>query len=327
MNKFFYKKIFKIAVLILSIGYVIWFLWDRREDIALSFQLDPILIVSISVLCLFYLLVYALRFKHVIEKSSGRRLIYYIWLKCFILGRFFNQFIPQFGNIYRSYQLKKLFGVSHTLYISSFFSYAWMDTILNFSIMLVVLLIFKPELVIFEISAILIVGSLLFIVIFTPIVIQRIFHDVWFRNKNLDWLSSKFKDVFEVSLSNIINFKYVFWFIILGLLSFVIVISIFYFIFLGIGISAELTQLVFFYTLHKLSTFINITPSNLGVRELAYGVLCSAAGYGMAQGIMVSVILRMFNFIILVILGFSFGGASIVKHRKDHDMYCFKDKV
>jgi len=327
INKIINHKIFQFGILFLCLAYIAWFLWDRRRDLTLSIELGPFFVFFISVLCILYFIVYGLRFKLVIEKSSGYNLPYIAWLKCFILGRFFNQLFPQFGNVYRSFHLKNIFGVPHTLYISSFFSFTWMDTVLNFAVTLAALVILDFKLSLFGFNAIALIAFLLLITVCIPLFLQRLFHLLRFENKSLDWVSLKLKAVFDITVTNITKINFVFWFTVLGVIGFFLVLLTYYFIFSGIGVSVQLTHLVLFYTLRKLSSSINITPSNLGIRELAYGVLCFDLGYGMAVGIMASAILRVFNFVILVILGISLGGVGIIKHRKEYGLNIKDNKL
>jgi hypothetical protein len=319
INKFIINKTFQFIILFLCFAYIAWFFWEHRAEIVLTLELGYFLIFFIAAICVLYLIVYGLRFKLVIEKSSRSNLPYIEWLKCFILGRFFNQFFPQFGNIYRSFHLKNFFGVSHTLYISSFFSFVWMDTVLNFALTLTALAILDFQMMLFDVNGITLISFLLLITICVPFVFHRFFRLLQFKNKSLEWISLKLKEVFEVTLTNIKQIKFVLFFIVLGVMGFFLVILTYHFIFLGIGVSVQLSQLVLFYTLHKLGASINITPSNIGIRELAYGILCSDMGYGMATGIVASAILRIFNFTILVILGAFMGGISIAKRRKEYD--------
>lgn len=302
-------------LIILCMAYIIWFLWTRQEDIKLSFQIDYLRLSSIALFCILNLLVSAFRFKLVLELNSGRPLPYAKWLRFFIVGRFLNQFFPQLGNAYKSIMLKASFNISYTQYISSFVSFNWMDTIFNFLITAAVLIVVEPDFQLFNINGALFILSFLLLIITVPIAVRIVLQTMRIKRPQIAWLILKLTEVFKTSLSNLTNMRYLICFIILGLISFIITACLFHFIFSGIGISAELPQLVFFYTLHKISSLINITPSNLGVRELAYGILSAEAGYGMVYGIMVSAILRVSNFIMLTIIGLYLGGASIVKNR------------
>jgi hypothetical protein len=58
-----------------------------------------------------------------------------------------------------------------------------------------------------------------------------------------------------------------------------------------------------FYALYRLTFHVNITPGNIGIRELAYGLLCAQADVGMSKGILVSAELRILSTVVLLVLG------------------------
>ena len=64
----------------------------------------------------------------------------------------------------------------------------------------------------------------------------------------------------------------------------------------------------------KLSLLVNITPGNLGLRELVYGQLSQALGTGVEASILVSGIIRMVTYLLLSVLGVLFGGLALLRH-------------
>lgn len=309
--KFYY--ILRWVILFISITYIGWFFWNSKAELKLAFYLSPSQIITVIVLIIIYLFLHGLRFKMILEKCGGQRLGMLAWFQIFILGRIFNQFIPQFGNMYRSIMLKTEFNVAYTHYIIGFLSYAWMDTIFNFVFASTIIFILTPNLQLFGFNAALymfIIGLILFIF---PLIIHKIFTSFTFNYSKVIWFYTKTKDILKLSISNLMDFSYLLRFIVLTIMTFSILVSLFYLLFCGFGSPLDLGQLTLFYVLRKLSTFVNITPANLGLQELAYGALSSEVEAGMAIGIMVSVAIRILHFSVLLILGLAIGAFKILR--------------
>jgi len=74
----------------------------------------------------------------------------------------------------------------------------------------------------------------------------------------------------------------------------------------------DLPSAALFFTVLTLLNQIVITPGNLGIKEVAYGVLAQQLQIGMAQGILVSLILRVLTLVVTTALGLAFGGRGLL---------------
>jgi hypothetical protein len=71
-----------------------------------------------------------------------------------------------------------------------------------------------------------------------------------------------------------------------------------------------------FCSLYKLSTYVSITPGNLGLQELACGILgAQVQTGGMAPGILASVMVRAVSYPVLAVLAISMGGIGLLRGR------------
>jgi putative Mn2+ efflux pump MntP len=77
------------------------------------------------------------------------------------------------------------------------------------------------------------------------------------------------------------------------------------------GSVIDLATIGVFYALYRLTFHINITPGNLGIREIAYGLLCAGAHIGMSKGLLISAELRIFSAIILIVIGLAIAGNEL----------------
>lgn len=315
MNKI--VKILRIILLLISIAYIVYFFAKNKEDLNLLLNLDFLFIVLLFFLSFAYQLIHSYRFKVIIEKCGNTKINFIKWFKIFAQTRFLNQFIPQFGNIYRGIALKKTFNIPYTNYISSFTSFLWMDTCFNLSLASIIILIFKPNLTITGIN-IGIIGSAITIIILTiPFVANKISKKIEnFVHKKI-WLHSKLGEVINITIESLKDCNYVFKILTIGLLALVRTIIFYYILFLCFGITSNITILIIFYALFKLSSFVVITPGNLGIQELAFGFLSGQLGIGVSEGILVCVVGRFIGTIVIIILGICTGGLDLLIHKKD----------
>jgi hypothetical protein len=74
-----------------------------------------------------------------------------------------------------------------------------------------------------------------------------------------------------------------------------------------------LSTVVLFFVLSQLSTYVQITPGNLGVFELGFGALGSQLGIGLVGGLLVAALIRVTGYIALLIAGLALGGIKAAR--------------
>jgi len=316
LNKF--KKIFRLILIVICVAYLMRFFYKSRDSLQIAFTVNFKIIFYIILLQLIYYLLVGYRFQLVLEKCSGCKLNFLPWLKIFILGKFLNTVFSQVGSIYRSVRLKQDYSVSYTRYISSFTSMAWMDTCMNLVIAAAVIVVLNPGFRIGQFVAWKILTILTIVVIALPVLAEILLRKINFKNRYLNWLHSKLSEVLTVSVNNLRDMAYLLKIGLLGLAVFIRTCVMFYVYFSAFDVHVSLPALAVFYTLFKLSTFIVLTPGNLGVQEVAYGFLSEQMGIGMAQGVLVATFIRVVGTCSISALGVTLGGMDLLRHRRDY---------
>jgi uncharacterized membrane protein YbhN (UPF0104 family) len=260
----------------------------------------------------------AVLLRTILEKCSGSKLPFFGWFKIFILSTFLNMVFPQTGNVYRGLQLKSDYNISYTRYISSYISFAWMDLWINLIIATAIILLLKSDLYIGPLIAWKVLLVVIIVVIAVPILIEILWHKIKLNNARLSWIHSKLSEVLAVSVSNITDTAYLAKIILINIVILACITGLLHFCFLILGIRLNIPTVVMFYVLLKIGNYVNITPGNLGVQELAYGFLGTQMGIGMAQGVLVSGCMRIVGTSVLVSLALIFGGFDLLRHRKDY---------
>jgi uncharacterized membrane protein YbhN (UPF0104 family) len=256
------------------------------------------------------------RFQLILEKCSGQRPHFWALFRIFILGRFLNTFISQAGTVYRGLQLKQDYEISYTDYISSFASFAWMDSWINMVVAALVILTGRSNLKIGSFYAWQISLVLAICIFAAPLLMEASFRKISFNNTYLNWMHSKLNEVLKATVENVKDTVYVSKIIILGIAALICSGALYYICFQIFDITLTIPSLAVFYALLSLSTCIIITPGNIGVQELAYGFLSEQLGFGMAQGVLVAAFARISGTTIILLLGIILGGIDLLRQQK-----------
>ncbi|MCK5617114.1 flippase-like domain-containing protein, partial [Candidatus Pacearchaeota archaeon] len=258
------------------------------------------------------------RFRVVMQKCANIKLPFWPWLKIYILARFLNTVFSQAGNVYRSLKLKRDYGVSHTKYIGGHTSMAWLDLLMNLSMALIVVLFVRPDFTIGRFTAWKLLATLIPAIAAAPPLVEIFIRKLSFRNKKLLWVHQRLHEVVTTTANNLKSPGYLLKIFLIGTLLFIRTCIVFYIFFLCFGVKVDLPTLAVFYAMFKLSSFVTITPGNIGIQELVWGILSESMGIGMAQGVLVSALIRVVGTCFIFILGTTCGGLDLVRHRKEY---------
>jgi uncharacterized membrane protein YbhN (UPF0104 family) len=97
----------------------------------------------------------------------------------------------------------------------------------------------------------------------------------------------------------------------IALLSFITMALVFQTLLGTVGVTLPTATLAVFYALYRLTFHINITPGNIGIREAAFGLLCSQADVAVSTGVLVSTELRILSIVVLIALGLLFASGEL----------------
>lgn len=275
------------------------------------------MIALIILLSITTLITYAYRFKIIMHKCSGKNPPFWEWFKVIMLARFYNLFFAQSGNIYRGVELKRRFGISYTDYVSASVSFGWMDICLDLIITGAIIILIRPEFKLGDFKAYQFVALLLLVIICLPILADLLLKRISTNASVLLWIKSKLSQVITATISNIKDLSYLAKIVIWGLLVAAQTLIVYYILFTSFEIKLDIPSLMLFYALLKLSSAVIITPGNIGIQEIAFGVLSTQIGGGMAQGILISAISRVLGSSIIIILALILSGSGLFFKRKN----------
>ncbi|MGA1979766.1 MAG: lysylphosphatidylglycerol synthase transmembrane domain-containing protein [Sedimentisphaerales bacterium] len=313
-----HKRLIQNIIAAVCIVYIIIFFIKNKQQLQLAFNLRPLFIAALVILLVLDLAVNGLCMKIVMEKCSNVRIPVGGWYKIFLLGRFLNTVIPQLGNLYRGVTLKQNHNISYTHYISSLASFAWMEISINLIFALIIVLLTNRRLQIAGIDAWLFLSGLVTLVIAGPIIADAVIRLFKVQNKALVWSHSKLSHVFATAVISLKDGTYILSIVSATLLAFIITTTMFYVCFLSINVHISITATVIFLAVLKVADVVVITPGNIGVREIIFGIVTEQIGLSMMEGILASTILRVIGTVLVLVLGTSLGGVGILQRRREY---------
>jgi uncharacterized protein (TIRG00374 family) len=271
-----------------------WAEFQRLETVSLSGS-APIFLLTLVMLALA-----ALRYWFIIKEfvpSSS----YLNALRHVSLSRFLNLILPQSGLAYKAYALRYNDELSKSQTTSSILAFIWID--IGFTLLSITCFIALVQHNL-EVASLPLLPAVA--------VATAAFFLVTLGGKSIVLTISRRLENYATpySLTSFLNhMAKVFEFVVRPKLLVVaaVVIPINFWLgivrleysFLLFDISADWALLGLFVALNRLSTVIPITPGNLGVLEIVFGLVGAQLGIGMAAGITVALTLRVINFVSL----------------------------
>lgn len=303
-----YLKIARWAILIIcTLGLFSFIIKNRSEfHFILNIRLNYLFIILILILVSLSLTCY--RYFLTIKAASGQ-IGFWRCYKYFTIGRFLNKIIPHSGGAFRAIIFKKKDNFSYNKYISSFLSFTWIDIVFSLLFGIILISAYSPTLNIRNINVlgifiILLILSILIIPLFGILYRLPHFSNVIKNRYQKGYLH--IKKAADTILLVIKNRSFVLNSGIITLLTIFLNINLIHLCFRSINIETHIPTLVVFVVLAKLGAIFKITPGNFGIREFIYGFLSGSMGIGIAEGISVSMILRISNFVVQGVLSLIF---------------------
>ncbi|MDJ0951019.1 MAG: lysylphosphatidylglycerol synthase transmembrane domain-containing protein [Alphaproteobacteria bacterium] len=305
------------SVLIGCAGFILHFFSSDRQSLALLAGISPAQIAVLVLLHVVYLGLHGYRYQVVLQKCSGRALAYLAWFRIYVIGRFLNLVVPQMGNVYRGLRLKSELRVSYTSYASGLLSVGWLGAWCNLVAGVAVVGWLSPDLRVGGLSAFWGLLALTLAVGIGPILLHRVLALIHPSGGlgALSWLRAKIAEAVGGAVGALRDGRYVGAILLLSAAQFAIACAIFFACFEALGITVGAGELVLFYVLLQFSTYVNITPGNLGVQEIAFGLLADAIHIGMGEGMLVSALLRVTGYLALFALALPMGAVDVMRRQ------------
>ena len=249
-----------------------------------------------------------------VEQAGGAKVPAASWFRVVVVGQFLNLFVPQLGNFYRGMTLKREFGVSYTAYATGLFTFVWLDTTLGFGLCLLVLAALAPGLRLGRVPVLPLVALVIVGLVLAPIVLVKVLGKVRLRGSRLASLQARANALLSTAGLSLRSPRFTLRFLLASALVMADQSTILWLCFRAVGLPIDPETAVLFQVVVKLSNQVIVTPGNLGLTELAFGVLGSVAhGGSLEYGIAAALVFRMLFTTSVIVLGVMFGGIGLLR--------------
>jgi len=307
------RRVLPWLALALAIGAAVVLVAARGEDVRTLAALRPSFVIALLAMQVLYLIVQSARFHVVLVRFAEHPVGFWPWTRMFVIGRFLNLFVPQAGNVYRAVELRRRFDVTVQSFLVAFVNAPWLAMILNFLFGAAFVGLLAPTATVAGWPLwILLLGATLATSL-APLValsVLPLFPERW---RWTAWLRARLGEMVRVTLRSVREPRYlarVSWW---TLLAFVQASAMLWIGFVALGIPVGVAEAIAFYVLLQLATYVQLTPGNLGLQELAFAALSAGFGATVADGILVSTIVRITGVISLVVAALPLGGLEALR--------------
>ncbi len=285
----------KITTTIL-LGLAAFFLYKYGQEILRVYQdLNHDYVFMGVAFAIMSIILGAIKLSFIFNYVFSKKIDFVNWLKVYVEGFFINNTIPYLGLAYRAFVLKKVFDISYTEYVSA----TYLAAILG----LFTVVLFSSLALSFGLNRLEILGFLIF---FVALMVMKVFllgkvkkSNTGFNKINI--LIEKINTIkFDfLKLKKSPNFsKY----ICLLLITMGIDFLAYAFVFYGFNIALPFVSILFIYLAYSLSWMIKLTPANIGIQEFFVSLAGSYVGFGIINGIALSLALRVVSILGAAIL-------------------------
>jgi len=301
------------AVVVAAVAATAFVAVRRGEDLALLGAIDAGAVAVLVALQGMYLVMQSGRFHVVLVQLADRAVGFWPWLRLFVVGRFLNLFVPQAGNVYRGVELKRRFDVPYTRFFAAFVNAPWVAMVLNFAFGAVLLGALQPAVSVSNVPLWLALGAAAVATLAAPFVLALLLPLAPQRIRWVAWLHGRVSEMLQVTLASLRDARYVGRVVAWTAAAFGQAVVMLWVCFAALGVTVGLAEVVAFYVLLQLATYVAVTPGNLGLQELAFAGLATGLGGGAVEGVLVSGLVRVTGVVALVALALPLGGVEALR--------------
>lgn len=301
------KVVFQLVTIALFVVAIVFFMHKYSADISSLRRLSVTDIASIGAWSFISYTAYAGAVYIILIDLGLRKLGPIAWLRIYFVSRLVNLFVTQGGNIYRLVVLKKKYDFAYTNTIGVTVFLIWINALIAVMFSLYTLITMQQSI---QIAGLSFLGwcVLLLIVLVTIPSFVALFAKLTRRSRVAQ---SRFTlpllRIAEFFVGTMKKFRLFVTVSLLSITHFCFFVGVNYFSFLAIEVDAPLDVVLVFTAAFVFTRYINIVPGNIGVSELAGGLMSEYMGVGFGNGLVVSGIVRMVEVLMILLTGLIYG--------------------
>ncbi len=300
------------GILVATLGLLVWFVARDTDALAALRSISLIAVVAILFLQGIYLLPESYRQQVVVESAGKTRLPVVSWFRIFIVGRFLNSLVPQSGNVYRALRLKADYAIGYVDYVGSMVLFLLMSVALNLGLASLLIALDPAEAGDGPLSTPWMLLAVAVTVVALPLLLWWVLARVEMPDSALFGPFRVLRELMDSAVSASRQPGLAVRFIGAWLATLVVVVALYGVVLSTVGTSIGVGEVIALYALVQATSFVVITPGNLGIQELGFTGLAALFGVPLAQGAAAAAIIRATGWIAMAIPAFILGGQDIV---------------
>jgi uncharacterized membrane protein YbhN (UPF0104 family) len=284
---------------------------DPAPLLALA-HVQPSVLVGMALLIVLNQWLMASRFKLVMKECAGVQMSRFGWFRLTSVGQFLNLFVPQLGHLHRGLILKREFGASYAAYGSGLFVFFWFELVTSILLATIVVAFFDAGLRVADVLVLPVLVGAAVLVMLVPLVVGALLGRAGVSTGRLRrWVDGAQTGISSIKRA-LIQPSFLIQFLLLNIVVAAGHVAMLRLAFTAVGAQLTIETLMLFQVLLKLSNQIVLTPGNLGITELAYGVLAGASSGGVQQGIGAALLVRTMGTAVMLGLGWALGALPVL---------------
>lgn len=296
-----WKTAIRTTLTIAMLAGMAWYLWQHRDDAKVLLSLGWWWIAGLLVLQVVTNLLYFAKFKLVVGHYSERPMDSWRVFEVFSIGGVLSLLLAQGGNVYRAVAMKKEFGISHTHFVGAFLAMAWLDAVLTYALAGIGILLGQgsanEKIVIESILCLCLV-----VLVAGPWLSYRVLQRLRLRSPWMCRMQERLVLMHESLWRLVGDRRLLLRFLVLDICSFAVIAGTAWASFASINVYLDLLPLMVIFWLQKLSTLVQLTPGNLGLREAMLGLAGQGLGLNPPLVVLASLIGRVTSQVALLLV-------------------------
>lgn len=302
------------AVLVVAtLGITVWLIARDRPSLEALRDIGPAELAIIMVLQLLYLVSESYRQEIVIESSSKRSISSFPWFRIFVVGRFLNALVPQGGNVYRALRLRSDLGIAISDFGGGMAAFVVMSVVASLVVAAPFLAWQSPSLTILGVPAslmVLMAGLLLAVI---PFIAWRLIRDRIPADGEPPAILGIMHRIALAMMTALRDRRLLAGFAGTWSVTVIVVVMLYRAVFETVGWDLGIGEAIAIYALLQASSFIVLTPGNLGIQELGMAVLAALVGIPAATGAIAAAVIRVTGWIAVAVPAVAFGTTDIAQ--------------
>jgi uncharacterized membrane protein YbhN (UPF0104 family) len=305
-------RLWRWGLALSAMGFVLYKLASDPQTLARILAVPSQTLVWLALLFALSQLLLAFRLSLTIAFCGGAGVPMRVWFRLIAVGQLLNTAAPQLGSVYRAVVLKREHGVTYLAYASGLLAFVWLDLVFGVLLASTIIAVLEPTLQLRGIPVLLGLLLLLGVLSTSPAVGARLLSLFSVKGGFIAKAHGRAVTALATVHSVLRAPGFLLRYLLLTVFVTLEQVTTLWLLFRAVGADLPVVTLLLFQVIFKLSTQVVVTPGNLGVTEILFGLLSHGVASTLEQGLAVSVLYRGVSTVMVVVLGTCFGGVRLL---------------